>query len=131
MGKIITKYNMDENEMDPISNHFFSQLKNLVERKSQFIIHLNRVAQLGFNAGQLSIFIQENTLPEDRREEIKKFVEANRMFDFDTYISKENQKIINKYLEKNLAQHGGNYNQNDYYHNYIKYKTKYLNLKNK
>ena len=34
-----------ENEIKDI------QLKNLVDRKSNFIIELNRVAQLGFNTG--------------------------------------------------------------------------------
>ena len=40
MNKIISKYDMDKNEMNPKSNHFFSQLKNLVDRKSNFIIEL-------------------------------------------------------------------------------------------
>ena len=127
MNKIISKYDMDKNEMNPKSNHFFSQLKNLVDRKSNFIIELNRVAQLGFNAGQLSVIIEKDTLPKDRKAEIAEFVGRHKMFDLDTYVCKENQDIINKYLKQN----GGHFNQNNYYHNYIKYKTKYLNLKNK
>jgi hypothetical protein len=133
MDLIISKYDMDKNEMNPKSNHFFLQLKNLVEKKSQFIIQLNRVAQLGFNAGQLSVFIEKDTLPKDRKVEIAEFVGRHKMFDLDTYVCEENIKIINKYLKANLktTQNGGYFNQNNYYHNYIKYKTKYLNLKNK
>ena len=32
------------------------QLKNLVEKKSNFEIKMNRVLQLAYNAGQLSIY---------------------------------------------------------------------------
>jgi len=57
MDVIIKEFNMDSTEFNPISNHFFMQLQNLVKKKSDFIIQLNRVMQLGYNAGQLSVFL--------------------------------------------------------------------------
>ena len=60
MDVIIQDFAMDANEFEPKSNHFFCQLKNLVVAKSGFNVQLNRVMQLGFNAGQLSIFIEKN-----------------------------------------------------------------------
>ena len=65
MDKIISKYKMDESEFNPKSNHFFYQLKNLVKAKSNFNIKLNRVMQLDFNDGQLSVFIDRGTLTDD------------------------------------------------------------------
>ncbi len=125
MDVIIQDFAMDANEFNPKSNHFFSQLKNLVVAKSGFNIQLNRVMQLGFNAGQLSVFIENNTLPEDRQEQITKFVEKYKMLDLDTYVNKPNQTIINKkYLETELSGGSGNYKAK-----YLKYKAKYLKLK--
>jgi hypothetical protein len=124
MNIIINKYAMDKSEFDPKSNHFFCQLKNLVKAKSDFNIQLNRVMQLGFNAGQLSIFIKKGTLPEDRLDDITEFIERYNMTDLNTYISPENQEIINsKYLG---SMEGGN---NIYHGKYLKYKGKYLRLK--
>ena len=126
MDVIIDKYGMDKSEFDPKSNHFFCQLKNLVKAKSNFNIQLNRVMQLGFNAGQLSIFIKKGTLPEDRRDEIATVVEKYNMSDLNTYVSSENQEIINsKYLSGKL-EGGGDI----YYAKYLKYKNKYLKLSN-
>ncbi len=125
MDKIIKNFAIDTNEFNPKSNHFFSQLKNLVVAKSDFNVQLNRVMQLGFNAGQLSIFIENNTLPADRQEQIAKFVEKYKMLELDTYVNKSNQTIINKkYLETELS--GGS---DSYRGKYLKYKTKYLKLK--
>lgn len=123
MEFLFDKYHMKENELNPKSNHFFMQLKNLVKTKSNFEIKLNRVLQLAFNAGQLSIFIKNNKLDK----EIVDFVMENKLLDLTTYISLENQKIINeKYLvEFEKVIKGG------YYQKYIKYKEKYINLKNK
>ena len=100
MDKIINKFNMDKSEYDPKSNHFFMQLKNLVDTKSNFNIQLNRVAQIGFNAGQLYIFVENNTLPEDRRKKIVNLVLKYKLFELDTYISSDIQDLINKkYLD--------------------------------
>jgi hypothetical protein len=134
MDRIIRHFRMSEFEFDPKSNHFFTQLKNLVQSKSNFNIQLNRVAQLGFNAGQLSVFIEKKTLNPDRLETITNFFKDNRLFDLNTYISPRIQSIINiKYFSgpisaesKKFEQYGGNI----YHVKYLKYKTKYLELKN-
>jgi hypothetical protein len=136
MDEIIKKFGMGLSEFCPKSNHFFMQLKNLVVGKSNFIIQLNRVAQLGFNAGQLRVFVKKNTLCEDRRMLIRELVEKYKMFDLDTYIDTSTQKLINtKYLDgtefdltKELS--GGGVITN-YEIKYKKYKTKYLELKSK
>ena len=98
------------------------QLKNLVDKKSNFQIKINRVLQIAYNIGQLSIFIEMEKLPQD----IVDFVEEHNLLDLDTYISLENQQIINeRYLRDfNIDMKGGSY----YYSKYLKYKTKYLQL---
>ena len=99
MRNIIIEFGMDESEFNPKSNHFFCQLMNLVDKKSKFEIKLNKIMQLGFNAGQLSIFLERNTLPVDRSDIITEFIERNNMLDINTYVSLETQQIINsKYL---------------------------------
>ena len=126
MEVIIDKYKMRDSEMDPKSNHFFMQLKNLVDKKSNFQIKMNRVLQIAYNIGQLSIFIERRKLPQD----IVDFVEEHNLLDLDTYISLENQQIINeRYLRDfNIDMKGGNYIKDKYYSKYLKYKTKYLQL---
>jgi len=95
MKRIIVRFGMDTSEFDPKSNHFFCQLMNLVDKKSAFQIKLNKIMQLGFNAGQLSVFIEKNTLPGD----ITHFILKNKMLDLDTYVEPETQEIINsRYL---------------------------------
>ena len=99
MNSIIVSFGMDTSEFNPKSNHFFCQLMNLVDKKSTFHIKLNKIMQLGFNAGQLSVFIENNALPVDRRDTIVEFILKNNMFQLDTYVSQEIQEIINsKYL---------------------------------
>ena len=139
MDIIINKFGMNLSEFCPKSNHFFTQLKNIVKAKSNFNIQLNRVAQLGFNAGQLSIFINKNTLCEDRQKLIVDLVEKYKMLDLDTYVSIETQSTIDKkYLNETeldlskvtsveeTAQVGG---ENNYHGKYMKYKAKYMKLK--
>ncbi len=128
MDEIINEFKMcGDNEFNPKSNHFFCQLKNLVDAKSKFNIQLNRVMQLGFNAGQLGVYIDMNTLQADRMQQIKEFVNKYKMFELDTYIDSDTQKIINKkYLKSELS--GGSYSIN-YYQKFYKYKSKYLKLK--
>ena len=143
MDKIIDKYEMKDNEFKIISNHFFMQLKNLVIKpESYFIIKLNRVLQLAFNMGQLSVFFQ-NIKKYDKNlqkqiKDIKKFVKTNKLNKLDTFISNENQKIINSFLPDTdfnfndvddllkTNQKGGYKN---YKEKYLKYKQKYLELK--
>jgi hypothetical protein len=127
IDKIDRKFLMTENEYNPTSNHFLLQLKNLVVSKSNFIIKINRILQLGYNAGQLSIFIEKNTLPEDRAEIIKKVFDEYKLNNLETYISSDKQEDINKQM-KELKQEGGNL---DYKQKYLKYKQKYIQLQNK
>lgn len=148
MDKIINKYDMnrDNNEFKIISNHFFMQLKNLVTTKSNFKIQLNRVLQLAYNVGQLSVFLENTEKYDDiektKLNEINEMVMKDRLDVLDTYISIENQNKINKVLE-NISfdfrdfndlekigknQEGGNVL--NYKQKYLKYKQKYLELKN-
>jgi len=147
MDKLIKKYSIDKNEFEPKYNHFFMQLKNLVKSKSNFEIKLFRLLQIAFNAGQLSVNIEKKDFPED----IAEFVHENNLLSIDTYVSAENQDIINKqYLDGtvldkiNINQSGGFYKKyllydlnggsnpslDIYYNKYLKYKGKYLKLKN-
>ena len=91
MNNIILEFEMDKSEFYPKSNHFFCQLMNLVDKKSDFQIKLNKIMQLGYNAGQLSVFIERNTLPEDRMVIITDFIESNNMLELETY-----EKILRK-----------------------------------
>jgi len=126
INEIDKKFSMTENEFNPKSNHFLLQLRNLVVSKSNFIIKINRILQLGFNAGQLSIFIEKNTLPEDRAEIIKKIFDKYKLNELETYVSTDKQEEINKQIKK---QEGGNVNYNvNFKHKYLKYKIKYLQL---
>jgi hypothetical protein len=120
MDIIIDKYKMRDSEMEPKSNHFFMQLKNLVDKKSNFQIKMNRVLQIAYNIGQLSVFIEKGELPRD----VVDFVEEHDLLDLDTYISLENQEIISERYLRDF--NGGSY----YYSKYLKYKTKYLQLSN-
>ena len=115
MDIIIDKYKMRDSEMEPKSNHFFMQLKNLVDKKSNFQIKMNRVLQIAYNAGQLSIFIEKRKLQQD----IVDFVEEHNLFDLDSYVSLENQQIISeRYLRDfNIDMKGGSY----YYSKYLKF----------
>jgi hypothetical protein len=129
------------NEYNPISNHFFLQLRNLVETKSKFVIFLYRVGQIAYNAGQLSIFIENDNINKD----IKDFVIKNNMLDINTYITEDIQNEISMILNQHnidkiiyninnlINQNGGNLSSNHnniYLQKYLKYKEKYINLKN-
>jgi hypothetical protein len=98
MSKLIIRFGMDKSEFNPKSNHFFSQLMNLVDKKSNFEIKLNKIMQIGFNAGQLSVFIDNDNLPSNQTD-ITHFITRNNMLDLDTYVNSKTQEIINsKYL---------------------------------
>jgi len=110
MKVFIEKYRMDgENEFSPKSNHFFCQLMNLVDKKSNFEIKLNKIMQIGFNAGQLSVFLDRNTLPSDRLYQIKEFINSNKMLDLETYVNLEIQQYINTNYLKDFELNGGYY----------------------
>jgi hypothetical protein len=131
MDKIIEKFDIANNEYNPVANHFFLQLKNLVSTKSNFIIHVYRILQIAYNAGQLSILLENKKL----NEEISEFVLQNNMLDLDTYVSKDNQKNISMNIQDHVmddvlddVEQKGGYTDN-YKKKYLKYKQKYLNLK--
>ena len=90
MSELIKKFGMDKSEFNPKSNHFFSQLMNLVDKKSNFEIKLNKIMQIGFNAGQLSVFIETNKLPSNQTD-ITNFIMRNNMLDLDTYVNSKTQ----------------------------------------
>ena len=77
------------------------QLKNLVEKKSEFKIKMNRILQLAYNAGQLNIFFQninKFSLPEQEKlNEIKDFVLENKLDILDTYISQKTKIQLMNY----------------------------------
>lgn len=98
MNEIIIKFQMDKYEFEPKSNHFFCQLMNLVDKKSNYEIKLNKIMQLGFNAGQLSVFLKMNKLPL----EIKHFYERYALYDLDTYVDKDTQQLINDHYLKDF-----------------------------
>jgi hypothetical protein len=108
MNDIITHFGMDKSEFNPKSNHFFCQLMNLVDKKSNFEMKLNKIMQLGFNAGQLSIFLERKTLPVDRQDVITDFIQRNNMLELNTYVSPEKQEIINTIINHQLNG-GGKY----------------------
>ena len=56
MNDIIKVFGMNKSEFNTKCNHFFCQLMNLVDKKSNFEIKLNKIMKLGFYAGQLSVF---------------------------------------------------------------------------
>lgn len=133
MDKICESHKMTEGdrEFNPKYHHFYMQLKNLVVKKSNWEIKLNRLLQLAYNAGQLSKLIELGKIPED----IKKCFEDHNLHLLDTYVSKENQTIINeRYLNKThldkvrglIHMLGGANIQDKYYSKYLKYKYKYL-----
>jgi len=105
MKTLIITFGIDKSEFNPKSNHFFSQLMNLVDKKSNFEIKLNKIMQIGFNAGQLSVFIENNTLPAEQIDIISHFIKQNNMLSLDTYVNSKTQEIINsQYLS---TFHGG------------------------
>ena len=95
-------------------------------------IQMKGIIELACILGKLSMLIKLNKLPQ----ETKTIIEKNNLLDLDTYISLEDQDKINElYLNgtkldkvrENIHILGGG--SRDYY-KYMKYKTKYLKLKN-
>lgn len=116
MVKIITNKKMNDNEYNPISNHFFMQLMNLVVNKSlpvnSYNLYLNRVLQLAFNAGQLKVFIDKNLLDD----EIVSFVKKYKLLNLSTYVNSWTQNEINEALKKQ----SGGHKKYEYISNFIK-----------
>ena len=94
MKKFIAENKICDSEYQPKYNHFFMQLLNLVTKKSgpenSYLIQINRILQLAYNAGQLSVFIEEDKLPIA----MQLFVEKYRLLDLDTYVTQDVQNRI-------------------------------------
>ncbi len=93
MSKLIDKYDMNNNQ-HILYYHCFTQLKNLVDAKSEFKVQIYRILQIAYNVGQLLYFMDNYEL--DVVNEIKDFVYTHNLHILDTYVSKLNQMEINK-----------------------------------
>ena len=131
MDILCDKYDAITNKSNLKSYHLFMQLQNLISKNSNFEIKLNLLLHLAYIAGQLSHLIQLKKIPED----ITQCIMENNLLSLDTYVSKENQAIINKkYLDnthldkvrENIHMLGGGVTEDNYYFKYLKYKYKYL-----
>ena len=107
MDALIEEHSIEEGDDNPILNHFFLQLKNLVVKKSNFSVKVNRVLQLAFNAGQLKTLIELDIAPEY----IKEFFEDNNMGELKTYLDEDKIDEINEYLKS--LQEGGYIKETD------------------
>lgn len=103
MNLYIEKYNMKENEYEPIWYHFFIQLMNLVDKKSNFKVKLKSILEIAFNAGQLNVFIKKNKIPLD----IILFIKDHELLNLNSYISEYKQSIIDYYIDNELLVSGG------------------------
>jgi hypothetical protein len=101
MKEIIKKFDMESNELNPKSNHFFMQLMNLVLKKSlpenSYNTYLNRILQIAFNAGQLQVFIKNKKIDN----EISDFVKKYKLLNLSTYINSYTQNEIDEILNQN------------------------------
>ena len=97
MSKLIDKYDMNNNQ-HILYYHCFTQLKNLVDAKSEFKVQIYRILQIAYNIGQLLYFMDNSDLDLDVVNEIKDFVYAHNLHTLDTYVSQPNQMEINKIL---------------------------------
>lgn len=95
MDALIEEHSIEEGEGKPILNHFFLQLKNLVVKKSNFNVKVNRILQLAYNAGQLKTLIELDMVPDH----IKDFYEDNDLNDLETYLDEDKIDKVNEYLK--------------------------------
>lgn len=132
--------NMKGDEIDDTSNHelwekqhFFLQLIRIIKNNPKF--SFVRLAQIAYNIGQLSIYIDSDSFFEGNPRE---YFYLNELDKVTSYIDSTKCEIVgdeleqleNKLDEKILllnSQTGGT----NYYAKYIKYKNKYLELKSK
>lgn len=115
-----------------INNEYLSNINNIINSNNNLITNLSNILKIAFEIGQLDFIEKYNNYTNYDKDIL------NKLCNLDTYINKKNQEIINELyldnkdgvdkLRENIHQLGGNYN---YYNKYIKYKIKYLKLKNK
>lgn len=124
------KFHLSIDEMNPKSNHFLLQLCNIPYKKSKGDIYLNRVLQLGLNAGQLFVFYKMGNL----NQEIKEVINDN-IFDIDFYLNTIQITAINDQItDEKFDQLMNKINELDnqltegsqYFKKYMKYKLKYF-----
>ncbi len=114
------------------NNEYLSNINNIINSNNNSITNLSNILKIAFEIGQLNFIEKYNNYANYDKDILNKFS------NLDTYINIKNQDLINELyldnkdgldkLRENIHQLGGNYN---YYNKYIKYKIKYLKLKNK
>ncbi len=112
-----------------LNNPLLTNIQKIIKKSK---IQMNELLELAYNLGKISMLIKLNKLSQDN----KNVIEKSNLLDLDTYVSLEDQEKINElYLNgtkldkvrENIHILGGG--SVDYY-KYIKYKTKYIKLKN-
>lgn len=99
------------------TNHFLIQHFR-IPRLENYKLSVLKVLQLAYNIGQLKAVFENESVYNNK---LYKFYYENRLDDISTYISAD---IYNRNINK-LEQKGAG----SYYHKYIKYKNKYIQLK--
>lgn len=127
--------NIIDGKINPKYNHFLLQLKNLVLTKSvDKIIESHRLFQIAYNLGQLKYNYENNIIPNEMKQVIDNNIDifTIRKFVNDDTIEKLNSLYKTLIIDINLddsiyimEQKGGS----NYYDKYMKYKTKYVELK--
>jgi hypothetical protein len=108
--------------------HFFLQLIRIQKNNDCNIL---RLCQIAYNIGQFKAEYSDTIYTSD----IKSYFEENNLDYVDTYVNVDCFNEVYKDIISNIIniikslcnQYGGN---NDYYFKYLKYKQKYLHLKN-
>lgn len=113
--------------------HFFLQLIRIVKNNPEF--SFVRLAQIAYNIGQLSVYIDTDPLFEGH---LKEYFYLNELDQITSYVDLSTCEILTEELEQieeqlneKLSQLGSMEGGNNYYAKYIKYKNKYLELKSK
>jgi hypothetical protein len=113
--------------------HFFLQLIRIIKNNPEF--SFRRLMQIAYNIGQLSNYIDNDPLFAG---EPKKYFYDNDLYKISAYVDfskctafvtedvmELNDELENEIIKLSLKSGGGN----NYYEKYIKYKNKYLKLK--
>jgi hypothetical protein len=93
MERLIETFGLNRDKMP---DHFFTQLKDLVDKKSEFVVKPNRILQIAYNVGQLTRVLEKDKLPR----EIKEFVYVKRLLEIETYLDEATLSIIDTEFNK-------------------------------
>jgi hypothetical protein len=113
--------------------HFYLQLIRIIKNSPEF--NLVKLCQIAYNIGQLSVYIDSDKVYDGNPRD---FYYINNLNQINSYVdvklcSIDSNKLenlikkINEKLKELKKQSGGSFN---YYNKYLKYKQKYLQLKN-